>query len=174
MLLFLIPVVNIVVLVVVSLDIARAFGKGRGFGCGLAFLGFLFYPVLGFGAAKYDPRALDGNSLEPGRTPYLPKITPDLRKQFEDLAVSFVNNYQGREINVGFARGSRILDDHLVNLIPLELSELYLSRTTISDRSIEHFEAMRQLRVLDLSHTRVSQNGINRLRQNIPEALIIG
>ena len=50
--LFLIPVVNVVTFVVVSVDIARAFGKGSGFGWGLACLGFLFFPILGFGDAE--------------------------------------------------------------------------------------------------------------------------
>ena len=48
-----IPLVNIVVLILVSLDVARNFGKGAGFGVGLALLGFIFYPILGFGDAKY-------------------------------------------------------------------------------------------------------------------------
>ena len=48
-----IPVVNILVHVVLSMDIAKHFGKGAGFGVGLAFLGFIFYPILGFGGAQY-------------------------------------------------------------------------------------------------------------------------
>ena len=52
--LFLIPFVNIIILIVVSLDIARVFGKGAGFGIGLALLGFIFYPLLGFSDATYQ------------------------------------------------------------------------------------------------------------------------
>jgi len=52
-LLCLIPIVNLVVGIMVMLDIARYFGKGPGFGLGLAFLGFIFYPILGFGSARY-------------------------------------------------------------------------------------------------------------------------
>ena len=33
---------------------ARAFGKGVGFGVGLVLLGFVFYPLLAFGDAKYQ------------------------------------------------------------------------------------------------------------------------
>lgn len=54
-LLLLIPVVNVVVAIIVSIDVARNFGKGVGFGLGLAFLGFIFYPILGFGSAQYQP-----------------------------------------------------------------------------------------------------------------------
>ncbi len=54
-LLLLIPVVNVVVAIIVSIDVARNFGKGVGFGLGLAFLGFVFYPILGFGSAQYQP-----------------------------------------------------------------------------------------------------------------------
>ncbi len=53
--LLLIPVVNLVVAIIVAIDVARNFGKGTGFGLGLAFLGFIFYPILGFGDARYQP-----------------------------------------------------------------------------------------------------------------------
>ncbi len=52
--LLLIPLVNIVILIMVCIDIAAAFGKGTGFGLGLAFLGMIFYPILGFGSAQYQ------------------------------------------------------------------------------------------------------------------------
>lgn len=51
--LFFIPFVNIVVSFVVAIELARSFRKGIGFGFGLFFLGFVFYPVLGFGNAQY-------------------------------------------------------------------------------------------------------------------------
>ncbi len=56
-LLYLVPLVNIVIAVMVSIDIAKRFGKGTGFGIGLAFLGLIFYPILGFGDAQYNPNA---------------------------------------------------------------------------------------------------------------------
>lgn len=54
LLLFLVPLVNVVIGVIVALDIAKAFGKGTGFGIGLALLSWLFYPILGFGDAVYQ------------------------------------------------------------------------------------------------------------------------
>jgi hypothetical protein len=51
--LFFIPIVNFVIAIIVSIEVAKKFGKGTGFGLGLAFLGFIFYPILGFGDAKY-------------------------------------------------------------------------------------------------------------------------
>lgn len=54
--LFLIPFVNFVVLIIVSISIARNFGKGTGYGLGLAFLAPVFYPILGFGDARYNPQ----------------------------------------------------------------------------------------------------------------------
>jgi hypothetical protein len=51
--LMLIPFVNFIVAIIVSIDVAKSFGKGTGFGLGLAFLGFIFYPLLGFGDATY-------------------------------------------------------------------------------------------------------------------------
>lgn len=55
LLLMFIPIVNFFVTLVVSIDIAKNFGKSMGFGLGLAFLGPIFYPVLGFGSAQYMP-----------------------------------------------------------------------------------------------------------------------
>jgi hypothetical protein len=52
--LMLIPCVNLVVMVLLCLDVAKAFGKSAGFGIGLAFLSFVFYPMLGFGDAEYQ------------------------------------------------------------------------------------------------------------------------
>ena len=52
--LLIIPLVGIIVAIVVSLDIAKNFGQGAGFGIGLALLPFIFYPILGFGDAKYQ------------------------------------------------------------------------------------------------------------------------
>jgi hypothetical protein len=52
--LFLVPLVNIIVVVLVSIDMARRFGKGTGFGLGLAFLSPIFYPILAFSDARYD------------------------------------------------------------------------------------------------------------------------
>ncbi len=55
--LFFIPCVNIIIAILVALDVAKNFGKGTGFGIGLAFLPFIFYPILGFGDARYHPVA---------------------------------------------------------------------------------------------------------------------
>lgn len=50
----LVPFINFFVLILISIDIAKKFGKGTGFGIGLALLGFIFYPMLGFSDATYD------------------------------------------------------------------------------------------------------------------------
>jgi uncharacterized membrane protein YhaH (DUF805 family) len=55
--LFFIPVVNFIVIILFSISLAKKFGKGVGYGLGLAFLGVVFYPMLGFGDARYDPNA---------------------------------------------------------------------------------------------------------------------
>jgi hypothetical protein len=52
--LFLIPCVNFIAAILVAMEMAKVFGKGAGFGLGLAFLPFIFYPILGFGDAKYQ------------------------------------------------------------------------------------------------------------------------
>ena len=49
----LLPLVNIYALYRIHAGVARAFGKGIGFGLGLAFLGPVCFPVLGFGNYRY-------------------------------------------------------------------------------------------------------------------------
>jgi len=57
-LLYLIPVVNIVVSAIVSIDVAKKFGKSGAFGFfGLFLFGFIGYPILGFGKATYNKAA---------------------------------------------------------------------------------------------------------------------
>ena len=51
--LYFIPLVNFVIGIIVSIEIAKKFGKDAGFGIGLAFLGIIFYPILAFGDAQY-------------------------------------------------------------------------------------------------------------------------
>lgn len=50
-----VPLLNILVLVVLAFDFAARFGKGRLFGLGILFLGFVFLPVLAFGGSTYRP-----------------------------------------------------------------------------------------------------------------------
>lgn len=51
--LFLIPCVNIFAALILCIDIAKSFGKDTLYGLGLFFLGFIFFPLLGFGDARY-------------------------------------------------------------------------------------------------------------------------
>ena len=60
-----IPIANIVIAIMINIEIAQKFGKGTGFGLGLAFFGIIFWPILGFGDAQYqdfdgqNPQVLD-------------------------------------------------------------------------------------------------------------------
>lgn len=49
-----VPPVNIIAAILVNLEVARRFGKSEAFGLGLALLGFVFYPLLGFGSDRYQ------------------------------------------------------------------------------------------------------------------------
>jgi ABC-type sulfate transport system permease subunit len=53
-LLMLIPGVNLVIGIIITLDLAKAFGKGTGFAIGLILLPFIFMLILGFGDAQYQ------------------------------------------------------------------------------------------------------------------------
>lgn len=52
--LLLIPLVNLVILIMVTVDLAKSFGQGVGYAIGLLLLPFIFYPMLGFGDATYQ------------------------------------------------------------------------------------------------------------------------
>ena len=51
--LFMIPIVNIVIAIIVYVELAKVFGKSGGFAVGLLFLPVIFIPILAFGSAKY-------------------------------------------------------------------------------------------------------------------------
>jgi hypothetical protein len=53
LILYLIPIVNLIVHIVVSIDVAKSFGKGTMFGIGLWLLPAIGVPILGFGSARY-------------------------------------------------------------------------------------------------------------------------
>jgi len=53
-LLCLIPIVNYIFSIWLYNMISKSFGKDEGFTVGLVLLGFVFWPILGFGSAKYQ------------------------------------------------------------------------------------------------------------------------
>jgi hypothetical protein len=57
LILLFIPLVNFVVGLIVTYDLAKVFGKGMGYFLGLLFLSFIFYPMLAFGSAQYQGKA---------------------------------------------------------------------------------------------------------------------
>jgi len=70
LILFFIPFVNFVMWIIVSLDLAKSFGKGTGFAIGLIFLGSIFIIILGFGDARYmGPAAAPGGMVPPPAPP---------------------------------------------------------------------------------------------------------
>ena len=50
---FLIPVINVVVQIVMTIDIAKNFGRGGWFAAGLIFFPIIFFPILAFGKSEY-------------------------------------------------------------------------------------------------------------------------
>src|ERR1044072_5827733 len=61
--LMLIPFVNFIIGIILCIDMAKSFGKGAGFGIGLALLGIIFWPILGFGSAQYQgPKGPENDS----------------------------------------------------------------------------------------------------------------
>ncbi len=52
-LLLIVPILNFVIAIWLLNMISKSFGKDEGFTAGLVFLGIIFWPILGFGSAKY-------------------------------------------------------------------------------------------------------------------------
>jgi hypothetical protein len=58
LILIFIPLVNFVILIIMSMELAVCFGKSKGWGVALlVFFGFIGYPLLGFGDAAYSKPA---------------------------------------------------------------------------------------------------------------------
>jgi hypothetical protein len=59
--LFLIPCVNIIFLIWTLNLLSKSFGQSEGFTIGLILLGFIFWPILGFGSYQYlGPAGAEG------------------------------------------------------------------------------------------------------------------
>ena len=76
--------------VLLSVSVAQSFGKDTGFGIGLLFLPFVFYPIIGFGKAEYvgarpmkDIIFKDNNVNITSTTPQTPvqNVTPQVTQQ---------------------------------------------------------------------------------------------
>ena len=75
-LLFLVPIVNIVVLFIVYIDLAKSFGRSTGFGVGLALLGIIFLPILAWGPATYRGPAAGAPTPSAYSPPMAPPMAP--------------------------------------------------------------------------------------------------
>jgi hypothetical protein len=54
-----VPLLNVVLLVIVTNDLSKSFGHGMGMTLGLIFLSFIFLPVIGFGGSQYQGPAAE-------------------------------------------------------------------------------------------------------------------
>jgi hypothetical protein len=55
--LLMIPLVGFIFAALLCIALAEAFGQGAGFGIGLLLLSIIFFPILGFGSARYQGAA---------------------------------------------------------------------------------------------------------------------
>ena len=53
LLLLMVPFLDFVIVLIIHRELARSFGKGIEFTVGLLILPFIFWPILGYGKAKY-------------------------------------------------------------------------------------------------------------------------
>jgi hypothetical protein len=69
LIMMLIPGVNVIFLVWMTNMLSKSFGKDEGFTVGLLLLGIIFYPILGFGDAKYLGPYGDPAAFKAAQTP---------------------------------------------------------------------------------------------------------
>ena len=73
--LYLIPIVNIVIAIVVYNDLSKSFGHGVGFTLGLIFLNLIFFYILAFGSSTYrGPAGAVGGMGTPQPPPPAPPM----------------------------------------------------------------------------------------------------
>jgi len=73
LLLFLIPIVNVVIYIVMMNDLSKSFGHGVGFTLGLLFLSIIFVYILAFGISSYrGPAGATGTAMTPPPPPPMP------------------------------------------------------------------------------------------------------
>jgi hypothetical protein len=73
LILFLIPIVNLVILIIVMNDLSKSFGHGVGFTLGLLFLSIIFLYILAFGSSTYrGPAGAPGAAMAPPPPPPIP------------------------------------------------------------------------------------------------------
>lgn len=65
LILYFIPIVNLVVWIIVAIDLAKSFAQSTAFGVGIIFLAFIFIPILGFGGAPYRGPSAGGPRAVP-------------------------------------------------------------------------------------------------------------
>ena len=51
--LLMIPIVNFIIIIIMFIEMAKAYGKSAGFGVGMILLPYIFFPMLAFGDSKY-------------------------------------------------------------------------------------------------------------------------
>jgi hypothetical protein len=52
--LYLIPIVNLIIMIIVTIELSKSFGHEIGMALGLLFLPVIFYPWLAFGSSEYQ------------------------------------------------------------------------------------------------------------------------
>ena len=74
--LYFVPIVNIVIGIIILLDLAKSFGKSTAFALGLIFLGVIFFPILAWGSATYRGPAAAVAGMPAAPPPPAPPAPP--------------------------------------------------------------------------------------------------
>lgn len=61
----LVPIIQIIPVFLVNIEVAKRFGRSEAFGIGLSLIGFILYPWLGFGPARYRSETVEAAPATP-------------------------------------------------------------------------------------------------------------
>jgi len=100
-LLLLIPGVNIIANVFVMLSLAKLFRKSQMFGFGLAFLPFVFYPILAFGNSEY----IGINLTALGGKTSVADIPKSFQPEEKDVIIHEEQDKGSKDINISIGGG---------------------------------------------------------------------
>ncbi len=86
----------------------------------------------------------------------------------------FGDDFFSDVVGVGFFRKAHLRDEDLARLENLaQLEFVMLERVPITDKALEHFKGLGNLRYLSLVGTQVTEEGIAQLAKALPECTII-
>ncbi len=116
------------------------------------------------------PGASDADGNRPGSEVDVVKLNLG---QGSDVAVILPNLKSLPNLTELSLMNSGVVDDQLANLVGLKLTRLTLTMTSISDAGVKHLSELTTLEELDLLDSKVTGEGVAKLKDKLPQCEIL-